>query len=314
MKISSIVPEGTVVKQGDVVAELDRTTVAPKLQEVSLALQKAEEQYEQAMLDSTLNLSTARENIRTMELGLEEKRLAKEQAVYEAPTVKRQAEIDYEKAQRALGLLVIDLRLALDSGRLVDGLFLGEPLLLEPELHRANVLPRRGKVERRVEHRLLVLLLRLLQGEGHFLEFRGDGGPVELGDDVPLLHHGAFGHDRRDLHLEDAGLLPAGRRSDLHELARAQLARRGDDYRERPALHGCHYHRIRAAALTPEEPGAGQYERQYGCSDAVPACGKEAHVSSSRGRGRTVRQATVRHRRDQFRCEALPLWRDRNNS
>jgi len=102
IKISSIVPEGTVVKQGDVVAELDRTTVAPKLQEVSLALQKAEAQYEQAMLDSTLNLSTARENIRTMELGLEEKRLAKEQAVYEAPTVKRQAEIDYEKAERAL--------------------------------------------------------------------------------------------------------------------------------------------------------------------------------------------------------------------
>src|SRR3989475_5101752 len=61
MKISSIVPEGTVVKQGDVVAELDRTTVAPKLQEVTLALQKADAQYEQAMLDSTLNLSTARE-------------------------------------------------------------------------------------------------------------------------------------------------------------------------------------------------------------------------------------------------------------
>lgn len=102
MKISSIVPEGTVVKQGDVVADLDRSTLASKLQEVSLALQKAEAQYEQAMLDSTLTLSTARENIRTMELGLEEKRLAKEQAVYEAPTVKRQAEIDYEKAERAL--------------------------------------------------------------------------------------------------------------------------------------------------------------------------------------------------------------------
>ena len=102
MKISSIVPEGTVVKKGDVVAELDRSVVASKLQEVSLALQKAEAQYEQAMLDSTLNLSSARENIRTMELGLEEKRLAKEQAVYEAPTVRRQAEIDYEKAERQL--------------------------------------------------------------------------------------------------------------------------------------------------------------------------------------------------------------------
>jgi HlyD family secretion protein len=102
MKIQSIVPEGTIVKQGDIVAELDRSTLANKLEEVRLALTKAEAQYEQAMLDSTLTLSTARENIRTMELQLEEKRLAKEQAVYEAPTVRRQAEIDHEKAERAL--------------------------------------------------------------------------------------------------------------------------------------------------------------------------------------------------------------------
>lgn len=102
MRISSIVPEGTVVRAGDVVAELDRSALAAKLNDVTLALQKAEAQYEQAMLDSTLTLSTARENIRTLELALEEKRLAKEQAVYEAPTVRRQAEIDYEKAERAL--------------------------------------------------------------------------------------------------------------------------------------------------------------------------------------------------------------------
>lgn len=102
MKIQSIVPEGTIVKQGDVVAELDRSTLANKLAEVTLALQKAEAQYEQAMLDSTLTLSTARENIRTMELQLEEKRLAREQAVYEAPTVRRQAEIEHERAERAL--------------------------------------------------------------------------------------------------------------------------------------------------------------------------------------------------------------------
>jgi RND family efflux transporter MFP subunit len=110
MRIQSIVPEGTVVKAGDVVAELDRSTLAPKLAEVTLALQKAEAQYEQAMLDSALNLSTARENIRTLELGLEEKRLAKEQAVYEAPTVRRQAEIDYEKAERALAQSKTDYR------------------------------------------------------------------------------------------------------------------------------------------------------------------------------------------------------------
>ncbi len=117
MKISSIVPEGTVVKQGEVVAELDRSALASKLQEVTLALQKAEAQYEQAMLDSTLNLSTARENIRTMDLGLEEKRLAKEQAVYEAPTVQRQAAIDYEKAERALAQAKTDYETKTEQAR-----------------------------------------------------------------------------------------------------------------------------------------------------------------------------------------------------
>ncbi|MBV6521680.1 MAG: hypothetical protein MNPFHGCM_01824 [Gemmatimonadaceae bacterium] len=110
MKISSIVPEGTIVKEGDVVAELDRSTIAAKLAEVQLALTKAEAQLEQAMLDSALNLSKAREDMKTMELSLEEKRIAKEQAIYEAPSVRRQAEIDYEKAQRALAQAKTDYK------------------------------------------------------------------------------------------------------------------------------------------------------------------------------------------------------------
>lgn len=110
MKIASLVPEGTVVKEGDIVAELDRSGIAARHAEVSLNLQKAQAQFEQAMLDSTLNLSKAREEIRTMDLGLEEKKLAKEQAVFEAPTVKRQAEIDYEKATRALAQARMDYK------------------------------------------------------------------------------------------------------------------------------------------------------------------------------------------------------------
>ena len=80
MRIQSLVPEGTLVKAGDIVAELDRATIGSRLTEVSTQLQKAQAQFEQAELDSTLNLSKAREEIKTMELGLEEKRLAKEQA------------------------------------------------------------------------------------------------------------------------------------------------------------------------------------------------------------------------------------------
>jgi RND family efflux transporter MFP subunit len=101
-KISSIIPEGTVVKEGDVIAELDRAPVATRLADVTLNLQKAQADFTTAQLDSALNLAQAREDVRTAEYGLEEKKLAKEQATYEAPTIKRQAEIDYEKADRAL--------------------------------------------------------------------------------------------------------------------------------------------------------------------------------------------------------------------
>jgi len=102
MRISSLVPEGTVVDSGDVVAELDRSELASKQSEAMLALEKAEAVYEQAALDSTLTLSQAREDIRSKELALEEARLEKEQSVYEPPTVQRQAEINLERAQRAL--------------------------------------------------------------------------------------------------------------------------------------------------------------------------------------------------------------------
>lgn len=117
MKISSIVAEGTVVQEGDVVAELDRGPAATKIGEVQLALQKAEAQYEQAQLDSTLNLSKAREELRTMEYALEEKRIAREQAAFEAPSIKRQAEIDYEKAQRALAQGKVDYTTKVQQAR-----------------------------------------------------------------------------------------------------------------------------------------------------------------------------------------------------
>ena len=110
VKIQSIVPEGTIVKEGDVVAELDRSMLATKMADVSLTLQKAMAQNEQASLDSTLNLSKAREDMRTKALVLEEKRLNKDQSKFEAPSVQRQAEIDLEKAERALKQDSLDIK------------------------------------------------------------------------------------------------------------------------------------------------------------------------------------------------------------
>src|SRR5579884_302110 len=54
-KITWMVPEGTVVKQGDKIAELDRGPAATRLAAVSADLQKAQGEYTNAGLDSTLN-------------------------------------------------------------------------------------------------------------------------------------------------------------------------------------------------------------------------------------------------------------------
>lgn len=117
LRIASMVPEGTVVDSGAVVAELDRSQVATKLSEVTLALQRAEAVYEQAMLDSTLTLSQARDEIANLRLALEERRLAEEQAQYEPPTVRRQAGIDLERAQRALDQAQVDYRTKVEQAR-----------------------------------------------------------------------------------------------------------------------------------------------------------------------------------------------------
>jgi multidrug efflux pump subunit AcrA (membrane-fusion protein) len=90
------------VKEGDVIAELDRSPVVTSMNNTNLAMAKAQAVFEQAQLDTTLNLSKAREEIRNLTTALEERSIAKEQAKFEAPSVRRQAEIDYTKAERAL--------------------------------------------------------------------------------------------------------------------------------------------------------------------------------------------------------------------
>ena len=75
MTIQRLVPEGTVVNQGDFVAELDRSELNTKMNDANLELQKAQSQYEQAMLDTLLNLSKERDNQINLGYAMEEARV-----------------------------------------------------------------------------------------------------------------------------------------------------------------------------------------------------------------------------------------------
>jgi multidrug efflux pump subunit AcrA (membrane-fusion protein) len=102
MKISNLVAEGTQVKAGDLVAELDQTEIATKMRDAELNIEKAEAEYTTAKLDTALTLSGAREDIVNLEFAEEQSKLLKEQSVYEAPAVKKQVDLDFEKTDRQL--------------------------------------------------------------------------------------------------------------------------------------------------------------------------------------------------------------------
>lgn len=100
MKISNLIPEGTVVKTGAFVAELDRSEIMQKMKDSELSVQKFQSQFDQAILDSSLTLAQARDDLVNLGFAAEEKKIAKDQSAYEAPAMQRQAEIDYERAVR----------------------------------------------------------------------------------------------------------------------------------------------------------------------------------------------------------------------
>ncbi len=102
VKLNKLVAEGTVVDKGEFIAELDKSQVIDKLREEQTDLTKAESQYTQTQLDTALELREARDNLINLNFSVEEKKLVLEQSEYEPPATIKQAEIDLDKAVRAL--------------------------------------------------------------------------------------------------------------------------------------------------------------------------------------------------------------------
>jgi len=101
VKIQDLVPEGTVVEEGDYVATLDRSAADTQRKDIQDELERLEAQYERTLLDTSLNLRGIRNNLINLKFDLEEKQIAVEQSIYEPPATQRQAQNNLERAQRA---------------------------------------------------------------------------------------------------------------------------------------------------------------------------------------------------------------------
>lgn len=101
-KISDIVPEGTMVREGDYIAQLDRTEYANSLKDAKESLATLKSNYEMAILDTAVTLTQLRDAIKNQIIAVEEAEIKLAESKYEPPATIRSAEIALNKQQRAL--------------------------------------------------------------------------------------------------------------------------------------------------------------------------------------------------------------------
>jgi HlyD family secretion protein len=102
IKIIDMVPEGTVVKAGDFIAEMDRSSFLNTMRDEQEELREAMTNYEAKVLDSAVVLSQLRDEIRNQQYVVSEAVITREQSKYEPPATQRQAEITVERETRSL--------------------------------------------------------------------------------------------------------------------------------------------------------------------------------------------------------------------
>ena len=102
VSIQDIVDEGTVVAKGDWIATLDQSEFNTKLQDKQIDLEQKQSQYIQDQLDTTLQMRQARDELINLAYAVEEMEITLDQSQFEPPAAIKQAEIDVDKAIRAL--------------------------------------------------------------------------------------------------------------------------------------------------------------------------------------------------------------------
>jgi HlyD family secretion protein len=102
IKITDLVPEGTIVNKGDYIASLDRTELDNSYKDQMDELKTLYSDLEMKKLDTAVVQNTMRDDIKNQEYTVSEAAITLRNSKYEAPPIIRQAEIELDKAKRIL--------------------------------------------------------------------------------------------------------------------------------------------------------------------------------------------------------------------
>ena len=102
LKIQDIVPEGTIVKEGDYIAQLDRSSYSNTLKDELENLKTMQNNVDMKVLDTAVVLTNQRDDIKNQRYIVEEAEIVLQQSKFEPPATIRQAGIALDKAKRTL--------------------------------------------------------------------------------------------------------------------------------------------------------------------------------------------------------------------
>jgi multidrug efflux pump subunit AcrA (membrane-fusion protein) len=102
LQIKDLIQEGTLVKKGDWVATLDIASINRQIEENNDEIEEQLADVEDAIIDSTIELTNFREEIKEFNFDLEYKALELEQAKFESLAFQRKAKVAYNKVLRQM--------------------------------------------------------------------------------------------------------------------------------------------------------------------------------------------------------------------
>jgi multidrug efflux pump subunit AcrA (membrane-fusion protein) len=105
IRIQDLIPEGTEVEEGDYIATLDKTEFDNSLKDARERLVTLQTNLDIAIMDTALTLNSIRDQISNQIHTVEEAAITLRNSKFEPPTTVRQAEINYDQAQRILDQL-----------------------------------------------------------------------------------------------------------------------------------------------------------------------------------------------------------------
>ncbi|HKI88928.1 MAG TPA: efflux RND transporter periplasmic adaptor subunit [Draconibacterium sp.] len=101
-QIKDLIQEGTKVKKGDWIATLDIASITQQIQNNNDDLERRRAEFNDAKIDSAIELTKLREELKEFTYDLEYKEVELEQAKYESPAYQRKVKVEYNKTVRQM--------------------------------------------------------------------------------------------------------------------------------------------------------------------------------------------------------------------